>query len=62
MPDAHYFTHAEGNAAAHVKASMIGVSQRLLVERGKLLLGTWQALYLCEFDGPRERRVAVRIE
>jgi secondary thiamine-phosphate synthase enzyme len=61
VPDAHYFTHAEGNAAAHVKASLIGVSQRLLVDRGKLLLGTWQALYFCEFDGPRERRVAVRI-
>lgn len=61
VPDAHYFTHAEGNAAAHVKASMIGTSQRLLVDRGRLLLGTWQALYFCEFDGPRERKVAVRI-
>lgn len=61
VPDAHYFTHAEGNSAAHVKASLIGPSQRLLVERGKLLLGTWQALYFCEFDGPRERRVAVKI-
>ena len=61
VPDAHYFTHAEGNAAAHVKASLIGPSQRLLVDKGKLLLGTWQALYFCEFDGPRERRVAIRI-
>ena len=61
VPDAHYFTHDEGNSAAHVKASLIGSSERLLVDRGKLLLGTWQALYLCEFDGPRERRVAVRI-
>lgn len=61
VPDAHYFTHAEGNSAAHVKASMIGPSERLLVDRGRLLLGTWQALYFCEFDGPRERRVAVRI-
>ena len=61
VPDAHYFTHAEGNSAAHVKSSMIGTSQRLLVDRGKLLLGTWQALYFCEFDGPRERRVAVKI-
>jgi secondary thiamine-phosphate synthase enzyme len=56
----HYFTHEEGNSAAHVKASLIGPSQRLLVDRGKLLLGTWQALYFCEFDGPRERKVAVR--
>ena len=61
VPNAGYFTHAEGNAAAHVKASLIGASQRLLVDRGKLVLGTWQAIYFCEFDGPRERRVAVRI-
>ncbi|MCM0081290.1 secondary thiamine-phosphate synthase enzyme YjbQ [Geomonas sp. Red32] len=61
VPNAHYFTHAEGNSAAHVKSSLIGTSEKLLVERGKLLLGTWQALYFCEFDGPRERRVAVRI-
>ena len=61
VPNAHYFTHAEGNSAAHAKSSLIGPSQRLLVDRGKLLLGTWQAVYFCEFDGPRERRVAVRI-
>ena len=61
VPDAHYFTHAEGNSAAHVKASIIGCSERLLVQKGKLLLGTWQALYLCEFDGPRERKIAVRV-
>lgn len=61
VPDAHYFTHAEGNSAAHVKSTLVGTCQRLLIDRGKLLLGTWQALYFCEFDGPRERRVAVRI-
>lgn len=61
VPNAHYFTHAEGNSAAHVKASLIGTSERLMVERGKLLLGTWQAVYFCEFDGPRERKVAVKI-
>ena len=61
VPDAHYFTHAEGNSAAHVKSSLVGSSQRLLIDRGKLLLGTWQAVYFCEFDGPRERRIAVRI-
>lgn len=61
VPDAHYFTHAEGNSAAHVKSSLIGTSQRVLIDRGKLLLGTWQAVYFCEFDGPRERKVAVRI-
>ena len=62
VPNAHYFTHAEGNSAAHVKASLIGSSQRLLVDRGRLLLGTWQALYFCEFDGPRTRNVWVKIE
>ena len=60
VPHAHYFAHEEGNSAAQVKASLVGPSQRLLVDRGKLLLGTWQALYFCEFDGPRERKVAVR--
>jgi secondary thiamine-phosphate synthase enzyme len=61
VPNAHYFTHAEGNSAAHVKASLVGTSERLLVDRGKLVLGTWQAVYFCEFDGPRDRKVAVRI-
>ena len=61
VPDAHYFTHAEGNSAAHVKATLVGPSERLLIDRGKLLLGTWQALYFCEFDGPRERRIGIRI-
>lgn len=61
VPNAHYFTHAEGNSAAHVKSSLVGTSQRLLIDRGKLVLGTWQAVYFCEFDGPRDRKVAVRI-
>lgn len=61
VPNAPYFTHAEGNSAAHIKASLIGSSARLLVEKGKLLLGTWQAVYFCEFDGPRERKIAVRV-
>ncbi|MBJ6727884.1 secondary thiamine-phosphate synthase enzyme YjbQ [Geomesophilobacter sediminis] len=56
-----YFTHAEGNAAAHVKASIMGSSLRLFIDKGKLLLGTWQAVYFCEFDGPRDRKVAIRI-
>src|SRR5690348_1055437 len=61
VPNAHYFTHAEGNSAAHVKSSLIGASERVLIDRGKMILGTWQAVYFCEFDGPRERRIAVRI-
>jgi len=55
------YAHAEGNAAAHVKASLVGFSQQVLVEGGRLKFGTWQSLYFCEFDGPRTRRVWVEI-
>lgn len=55
---AHY-QHAEGNAAAHVKASMVGSSAQAIVENGRLQLGTWQGVYFCEFDGPRTRNVWV---
>jgi secondary thiamine-phosphate synthase enzyme len=61
VPNDPYFTHAEGNSDAHIKSSLVGTSQTLLVENGKLVLGTWQAVYFCEFDGPRPRRVAVKI-
>jgi secondary thiamine-phosphate synthase enzyme len=53
------YKHSEGNAAAHVKASMMGSSVQLIVENGQLMLGTWQAVYFCEFDGPRSRTVWV---
>jgi len=53
------YRHCEGNAAAHVKASMMGSSVQVIVEGGRLQLGTWQAIYFCEFDGPRTRRVLV---
>jgi secondary thiamine-phosphate synthase enzyme len=55
------YAHAEGNAAAHVKASMMGFSQTVFIERGRLVLGTWQSLYFCEFDGPRKRKVHVQV-
>jgi len=55
------FDHLEGNSDAHVKSSLVGVSETLLIENGRLLLGTWQAVYFCEFDGPRTRKVAVKI-
>ncbi|HTI50177.1 MAG TPA: secondary thiamine-phosphate synthase enzyme YjbQ [Planctomycetaceae bacterium] len=58
--DAPGYLHAEGNSDSHVKASMMGSSCHVLVEEGKLVLGTWQGIYLCEFDGPRTRRVLVR--
>lgn len=55
------YRHAEGNSAAHVKASLLGASVQVLVENGRLQLGTWQAVYFCEFDGPRTRKVWVSI-
>ncbi len=54
------YRHAEGNSAAHIKASMMGSSVAVIIEKGKLVLGTWQAIFFCEFDGPRTRRVLVR--
>jgi len=61
VPDSPWFTHAEGNSDAHIKSSLVGVYHCLFIEEGKLLLGTWQSIYFCEFDGPRRRKVAVRI-
>jgi secondary thiamine-phosphate synthase enzyme len=55
------YDHVEGNAAAHIKVSMFGPSQAIIVERGKLQLGTWQGIYLAEFDGPRTRKVWVKL-
>jgi secondary thiamine-phosphate synthase enzyme len=55
-----FYQHGEGNSAAHVKASMIGFSQTVLIDRGRLVLGTWQGIWFCEFDGPRSRRVHVQ--
>lgn len=53
------YAHDEGNAAAHMKASLMGSSVRVIVEAGRLRLGTWQGIYFCEFDGPRTRSVWV---
>lgn len=61
VPLDHYFTHAEGNSDAHIKATLVGSSQTLIIENGRPLLGTWQAVYFCEFDGPRPRKVAIKI-
>jgi secondary thiamine-phosphate synthase enzyme len=55
------YRHSEGNAAAHVKCSLMGSSVQVIVESGILQLGTWQAIYFCEFDGPRARDVWVRV-
>lgn len=55
------YQHVEGNSAAHIKSSIVGVSQNLIIENGSLLLGTWQSVYFCEFDGPRHRRVLIKL-
>ena len=54
------YQHAEGNSAAHIKSSVIGCSELLIVAGGRPVLGTWQGVYFCEFDGPRHRRVRVQ--
>ena len=61
IPFDDQYGHSEGNSAAHIKSSIIGVSKALLVEDGRIVLGTWQAVFFCEFDGPRERRVLVKV-
>ncbi len=59
VPDSLPYTHAEGNSPAHVKASLMGSSVQILIEGNRPVLGTWQGVYFCEFDGPRTRRVHV---
>ena len=55
------YHHMEGNSAAHLKSSMIGFFEQIIIEDGRLLLGTWQGIYFCEFDGPRSRKCFVKI-
>lgn len=55
------YRHSEGNSAAHIKSTLVGCSQYILIENGRLALGTWQGIYFCEFDGPRHRLVWVKI-
>ena len=59
VPSKADYRHAEGNAAAHVKASLMGASATVIVSGGRLVLGTWQAIFLCEFDGPRTRQCVI---
>ena len=58
--DNGYF-HGEGNSDAHIKSSLLGVSQTIIIDRGELKLGTWQGIYFCEFDGPRNRNIWLKI-
>ncbi|MGQ9682857.1 MAG: secondary thiamine-phosphate synthase enzyme YjbQ [Anaerolineae bacterium] len=56
------YSHAEGNAAAHIRVCLVGTSQSFVVSQGALLLGTWQGIFLAEFDGPRQRHVVVSVQ
>lgn len=61
VPWKETYRHMEGNSPAHLKTSLIGSSETIAVEKGRLVLGTWQGIFLCEFDGPRTRKLDVRL-
>jgi secondary thiamine-phosphate synthase enzyme len=61
FPDRAAFRHGEGNSPAHLKSSCLGVDQTVIIRDGRPLLGTWQGIYFCEFDGPRQRKYFVKI-
>ena len=61
VPFKDTYRHMEGNSPAHIKASLVGCSEIIIVESGKLVLGTWQGIFFCEFDGPRNRKVHVKV-
>jgi secondary thiamine-phosphate synthase enzyme len=61
VPEHGNYRHLEGNSPAHIKAALIGDSETLFIEGGKLVLGTWQGIFFCEFDGPRNRNILVKI-
>ncbi len=60
-PPEDRYRHLEGNSPAHIKSSLLGCSQTVFIESGKLVLGTWQGIFFCEFDGPRVRKVYVKV-
>lgn len=61
VPDEAAYQHLEGNSPAHVKASLMGASELVAVEQGRLVLGTWQGIFFCEFDGPRKRKLSIKL-
>ncbi len=61
VPKSGPYRHSEGNSDSHIKSSLVGVSQSVFVEGGKLVLGRWQGIFFCEFDGPRERKLVVKV-
>jgi len=60
VPQNAAYRHREGNSPAHVKSSLVGASETVIIENGRLVLGTWQSIFFCEFDGPRSRRVIIK--
>jgi len=61
IPFDNGYKHLEGNSAAHIKSTLFGPSLQLIVTKGKLLLGTWQSIFFCEFDGPRTRKLTIKV-
>jgi secondary thiamine-phosphate synthase enzyme len=61
IPQESWYRHSEGNSDSHLKTSLIGLSAQIPIKNGSLVLGTWQSVYFCEFDGPRNRKVSVTI-
>jgi len=61
IPEQGNYDHAEGNSDAHLKSTLTGVSETVIIEKGRLLLGTWQSIYFCEHDGPRNRTLHIKI-
>ena len=61
VPLSDRYRHAEGNAVAHIKASLLGASETVFIDSGRLVLGTWQSLFFCEFDGPRTRKALIQL-
>ncbi len=61
IPFEDRYLHGEGNSAAHIKSSLVGAGELLIVEGGKPVLGTWQGIYFCEYDGPRQRKMHIKV-
>ncbi len=61
VPQNASYRHSEGTSPAHVKSSLMGASEIVLIENGRLVLGTWQSIFFCEFDGPRSRQVLIKL-
>ncbi|MBL8025865.1 MAG: YjbQ family protein [Fibrobacteres bacterium] len=61
IPQHDDYDHSEGNSDSHLKSSLVGAQETVIISNDKLLLGTWQSIYFCEFDGPRSRRIHIKI-